>query len=348
MGCFNHKGSYSNLPIKHGDRIVVIVGIRVGLWKEDLDYISPGQSFTPLSLPIRGEYDDYGGISMVDDSYGTRKLEEFFGHSASEIVSAAERFEGGCGDQVEFRSEIDKKLKNLRPYYYEEGTDYLGYVMEHEEIFDEMVKMTNIPILNERFWQVPKEYMTALGFSEKKNGDFIDSNGRVLQKNKTIYTTIEELIHEIDYKGETGIFKQPWYDAEFSKELAAKRLAEEKWAGIKEKAKDLLPEPIYEGGGIFTRSTFGNNGEGLFSLGSSFNPSGIIGIFDTLHNEQLSNLYKDELIDLVCFIGALKLLDLPWGRSGYVCQDVIPENNIMFVDAIFKVIKKKKGEWEKE
>ena len=70
MGCFNHKGNFSNLPITYGDRIVVIVGVRPTKKtydSQELDTFSPGCSFVPISVPIRGEYNDYGGIEVVKE-----------------------------------------------------------------------------------------------------------------------------------------------------------------------------------------------------------------------------------------------------------------------------------------
>lgn len=66
MGSFNHKCNFSQLPARCGDRIVVLVGVQMTNNVLDADGFSPGNSFTPISVPIRGKYNDYGGIENVD------------------------------------------------------------------------------------------------------------------------------------------------------------------------------------------------------------------------------------------------------------------------------------------
>ena len=101
MGCFNHKANFSQLPIVYGDRIVVVLGIR-RLGKIQVNEFSPGHTFIPISVPIRGEYNDYGGIENVDRTPGIEVLENFFdGMNVDTIVDLAERLSIGCEDQME-------------------------------------------------------------------------------------------------------------------------------------------------------------------------------------------------------------------------------------------------------
>jgi len=90
MGCFNVACSVSNLSINHCDRVVYIpllpnnwgirnypdhkhhlVGTHSGL-------IYSNCYFNPLTLPIRGQYNDYGGIELVDQDANTVAIEKFF------------------------------------------------------------------------------------------------------------------------------------------------------------------------------------------------------------------------------------------------------------------------------
>ena len=88
MGCYNHKGNFSQLPICGGDRAVVIIGITSP--DSQNDFFSPGESFTPISAPIRGTYNDYGGLENIDSTPGVDALVRFFGMDAESIISAAE------------------------------------------------------------------------------------------------------------------------------------------------------------------------------------------------------------------------------------------------------------------
>lgn len=66
MGCFNHMGFHSKLPITYGEEIVLIIGFKFNNLRESNSSIYPSDKFMPLFLPIRGKYDDYGGIEDYD------------------------------------------------------------------------------------------------------------------------------------------------------------------------------------------------------------------------------------------------------------------------------------------
>lgn len=176
MGCFNHKGNFSNLPITYGDRIVVIVGVRptnkiyIG---QELDNFSPGCSFVPISVPIRGEYDDYGGIENINRTPAIDKLEKFFGMETTKLVKLAERTCCGCEDQMEDEDEIAKKV--LKDILYKSGYSdtelTLTYIMEHEKIFDHIVSIANPKKKDRYFWRIPHKYIEALGYRKNQLGE---------------------------------------------------------------------------------------------------------------------------------------------------------------------------------
>ena len=115
MGYFNHKGNLSNLPIEYGDKVVCMIGLRRN---DSSDTFSPGFSFTPIALPIRGEYDYYGSVQNVVKTPGVEYLEKFFGMSAEDVIEVAERCESGCEDQVkEGYDIIMEKINNILPDY---------------------------------------------------------------------------------------------------------------------------------------------------------------------------------------------------------------------------------------
>lgn len=71
MGCWNGTCGISKMPIQHGDRVKLV------LLKPTKHYrnISTGSGFCystdimyrPISLPITGEYNDYGAIENIED-----------------------------------------------------------------------------------------------------------------------------------------------------------------------------------------------------------------------------------------------------------------------------------------
>ena len=73
MGCWNGTCGISQLPINAGQRIwAFLIGVA---HYSDCRYASGFCYSTdlgfPMSLPIRGEYNDYGGIESIEESYNT-------------------------------------------------------------------------------------------------------------------------------------------------------------------------------------------------------------------------------------------------------------------------------------
>lgn len=70
MGCYNVACSISNISIGAGDDIVFIPltqskhGAKLG--DRNTSLISPHCIYSPVTLPIFGKYDDYGGIEDIE------------------------------------------------------------------------------------------------------------------------------------------------------------------------------------------------------------------------------------------------------------------------------------------
>ena len=212
MGCFNHKGNFSNLPITYGDRIVVIVGVRptkktyIG---QELDNFSPGHSFVPISVPIRGEYNDYGGIENIDRTQAIDELEKFFSMETTKLVDLAERTCCGCEDQMEDENEIAKEvLKTILDHSGYTDTELtLTYIMEHEKIFDHIVSIANPKKKDRYFWRIPHEYVEALGYRKNQLGE--ENSYPVIRWEHDTLPTLKErcyiwLENEFDDMGKTS------------------------------------------------------------------------------------------------------------------------------------------------
>lgn len=198
MGCFNHKGNFSNLPITYGDRIVVIVGVRptkkthIG---QELDVFSPGHSFVPISVPIRGEYNDYGGIENIDRTPAIDELEKFFGMETTKLVDLAERTCFDCEDQMEEENNIAKEvLKNILNHSGYTDTELtLTYIMEHEKIFDHIVSIANPKQKDRYFWRIPHKYIEALGYRENRLGE--ENNYPIIRWEHDTLPTLKEMCY---------------------------------------------------------------------------------------------------------------------------------------------------------
>jgi hypothetical protein len=74
MGCFDVMCSASNTPISSGDRIVMIYAAFVNP-VETLAGMNFGGNWSAISLPVRGEYNDYGEMENIDSN---QPLDTFF------------------------------------------------------------------------------------------------------------------------------------------------------------------------------------------------------------------------------------------------------------------------------
>lgn len=170
MGCFNHKCNFSNLPVVWGDRIVVIIGFTQQLVHQD--NFSPGCSFVPISVPIRGRYNEYGGIEDVDMTPSIEVLERYFDMDVYHIVDIAERTTSGCEHQMEEENgKVLGVLENIaKESGYTECKLKISYVMEHESIFDYLVSTANLKMKDREFWRIPHKYIEALGYKKENLG----------------------------------------------------------------------------------------------------------------------------------------------------------------------------------
>lgn len=103
MGCYNSTCMITHLPILWKDPVVA-VALRpfVGKMDGSVDYsqLLPDtgggyclatDAFIPFPVPVRGRYDDYGGIEEIAEGEATQIIEELTGKSAIQFFDEAER-----------------------------------------------------------------------------------------------------------------------------------------------------------------------------------------------------------------------------------------------------------------
>lgn len=125
MGCWNETCGISQMPITRGERIVLFP-----LRKNNKKFYGGGFSnstdmYTPISIPIKGEYNEYGGIVNVDRS----SLIVF-----NQIVPLLEL------DKFEFKKEMPKTIEELILNIERKDIENMGFMMVHEEIFERMIE----------------------------------------------------------------------------------------------------------------------------------------------------------------------------------------------------------------
>ena len=77
MGCWNETCLMSNMPIRRGDKVVLLV-LRPQLhrYAEEGNQSRPDAFFIPVGFPIVGTYDDYGSIDVSEEE--AEKVNGFF------------------------------------------------------------------------------------------------------------------------------------------------------------------------------------------------------------------------------------------------------------------------------
>lgn len=93
MGCFSVSCSISKLSINAGDKctIIPIFTNPINSIKEEYErtvLCGPCDKCLPLTLPIVGYYDDYGGIEYIEKNENTEIIEEYFGISIEEFIQS--------------------------------------------------------------------------------------------------------------------------------------------------------------------------------------------------------------------------------------------------------------------
>lgn len=358
MGCFNHTGNFSGLPIKYKDRVVCLVGISPKIRIKPGCYGS-GEDFTPISLPIRGFYNDYGGVEDIDQTPGIKKLEEFFGGlSAENIIGDIERIQCDCENQVDNLELLYKPLEGIEKdsYYCKEGFE-LNYVLEHEEIFDYLVSKSRPKIKDKVWWRIPHCFLEFLGYKKnllgKENGyEIIDWTHESLPLLKEdCYVWLEKefknysnTVHNMsDLCNKVGCsvpkeFEEDWLEYSFKQLL---EIGEVNLTNLIIR-EDKLGFKYYE---LYSFKRDFSLGCGLFKRPEgSIDDEILLRMFGNT-DDHLSLDYMKECCELSAFMDSLQLLDFSWGTTRYYPQDINYQNHIEFLEKCLGVCKKKENEY---
>lgn len=346
MGCFNHKGNLSNLPIEYGDKVVCMIGLRRN---DGSDTFSLGFSFTPIALPIRGEYNDYGALQNIVETPGVKYLEQFFGMSAEDVVDVAERCESGCENQVEegYKIIMEKINKILPDYdYSSKKHNYtFGYFLEHESIFDRMVKDGNYDLAAAHHrhdnpdWK--SKFLEELGYSQ-------DGKKWVHPEYKTLVEDDYYFYLEDDYNEKNDDYDHSIYPCCYRDfcELIGCEVPEKykkSWFEMKFEEDMVREKPKYGFYNMKDGCYFINNYNvyGFFHGGEYFNGEMFAMIFHTKDGGHLKEEYKAEFVEFAAFLSAMKTMNMTWGISNYYSQSCVYSYHKNFINTCAEIIDKK-------
>lgn len=343
MGSFNHKGNLSNLPIEYGDKVVCMIGLRCN---NSSDTFSPGFSFTPISLPIRGEYDDYGSVQNVVKTPGVEYLEKFFGMSVEDVIGVAERCESGCENQVKGGYDIImEKINEMLPdYTFGDCSKYtFGYFMEHESVFDRMVRDGNFNLASaeHRYDSVDwkSRFLEELGYKNQDGNKWVHPEYETLvQDSGYFYLESDEggsdySVYPVCYKDFFELigcdvpekYKKSWYEMKFEQDMTNEK--PEHWLFCSSK-NDFYFVNNY-------------NVYGFFYGGEYYNGKMLAMIFNTKEYGHLKEEYKSEFVELAAFLRSMITMNMTWGVSNYYSQTCKYSFHKNFINACAEIIDNK-------
>jgi hypothetical protein len=170
MGHYSHTCKLSKLPITGGTPVVLFPLVmsdklyensEKSLRKQGSTYMCSNDGnrlkFNPCYLPIKGDYDDYGGIENIIRDESTKILENYFGISIEDICQILTRG-GWDGIQCDIPEGYEERIKD-------ELTKVSGMWIHrtvYEKLTDKNKKVDEYDGLD----LGTPEYLEALGFTE--------------------------------------------------------------------------------------------------------------------------------------------------------------------------------------
>lgn len=341
MGCFNSKGCFSHTPIVYGDKVVAFIGIAENDKARECDEFAPGMSFTPLTLPIHGTYNDYGSVENIIKTAAVEIVEKFFGKDIDTIFEEVSRHEFKFDSFLKEIEEKDRKFYGRGGYedmYKDYDKQYsFELVMEHEDVFYAMLKTNDIiDGMHSYFYHDDRSINILLGEDYDKD----------LQLKSVYDTAFAEAMQKVRASLSDKQFVGNLSDS--SKETIEKLSDDE----LQDLANGVVHAKLREQGLLERKvATFYPNTDlvikniTLASFGREVNSSFYMFPFkNVMPTEEL----KKDSVEFVSLMFALSGMCMTWGISNYCNQDAPYDETIMVLEATLKLMKKKRKTWNKE
>jgi hypothetical protein len=138
MGCWNGTCALTNMPIHYGERIVLIP---LSIQEEKLGTMCYHNELCHYAgYPIRGTYDDYGGIEDIDETSGVKRtLELFQSWFKTKKITLNSKAQDNYGKGITELSDIGVLLHVIERGGLEAEGCLFSYIMMHEKAFDAIV-----------------------------------------------------------------------------------------------------------------------------------------------------------------------------------------------------------------
>lgn len=195
MGSWSVYCGLSNMTIRSGQECVLLV------IKKNNEY-KIYQPYLPYSLPIYGEYDDYGGIQNIEENFNTKLIEKVYGCDIDDFCrNLIERDEEDSDSKLDYMW-IDRKVFDFLSSPFSKSYGGIGqFDMGNEELLS-YLGFTYVGKSKD------KRYNKTYEFGGKK----VNTDGTWLQKGIYNIFNLKKEFPELDTKGLENKYKQNTFE----------------------------------------------------------------------------------------------------------------------------------------
>lgn len=236
MGHFSHNCKLTHVPITGGPATLIVMKPTGRMYDNSDESLKtygktylcsndgPRMKYSPVWLPIHGQYDTYGGLENIVEDDNTKTLEKYYNLKIQEIVNiiTSGRKDDGYDDAL---NKVKKKGKDEygKPNYQERYKELITYsgMWIHGDVYKELSNDKGINYFNQMDLGTP-ELLEVLGFKETgkstderynrvftKGSLSVNSDGTWINVKKHHIYKLEEFKQYVEKMGES-IDIQPW------------------------------------------------------------------------------------------------------------------------------------------
>lgn len=182
MGHFSHNCKLTGIPITGGTKVVLFPMLLRAYLGENSDKAlkeigttyqcsndTIRMKFSPCWFPIKGEYDDYGGMENIEHDDNTKVLEDYYGLTIEQIVGVitCHRKDDGYSDDLDCIKDKGVKYEYGKPVYQERYKELLPIsgMWIHREVYDKLVESPTGDYFDKLDFGIPA-FLKSLGFEE--------------------------------------------------------------------------------------------------------------------------------------------------------------------------------------
>jgi hypothetical protein len=155
MGCWNGTCAVTNLPIWAGDPIRLILTLQQSDKQGDgAGFCYSDDYWAPVALPVKGTYNDYGGIEDIKEDWNTQIILDHFtkNFEGGKVIITEDKYDGGADKDIKTLGDIhvfinDYVERDLAYMHspaiakiFPEHNSQIGFIMVHEGVYQAMLK----------------------------------------------------------------------------------------------------------------------------------------------------------------------------------------------------------------